>query len=163
MNKLYRFLFLLAFQVIGMQVWSQDIPKWKLADLEKVIKQSDKPAIINFWATWCKPCIEELPYFQELAKKYEQQGVRLILVSLDMKEAYPAGIKNFSTKRKINASNIVFLDETNADLFCPAVDPKWSGAIPATLFVNNKTGYRSFFEDQLSKDQLEKEILKMIQ
>jgi len=163
MNKLYRFLFLLAFHVIGMQVWSQDIPKWKLADLENVIKQSDKPAIINFWATWCKPCIEELPYFQELAKKYEQQGVRLILVSLDMKEAYPAGIKNFSTKRKINASNIVFLDETNADLFCPAVDPKWSGAIPATLFVNNKTGYRSFFEDQLSKDQLEKEILKMIQ
>ncbi len=58
---------------------------------------------------------------------------------------------------------IIFLDETNADLFCPIVDPKWSGAIPASLFLNNKTGYRKFFEDQLTKDQLEKKIIFMIQ
>ena len=162
MNKLSKIFFLFAFIIMGMKSWSQDIPKWKLADLEKIIKTSDKPVILNFWATWCKPCIEELPYFQELAGKYEKAGVQLVLVSLDMKEAYPIGIKNFAVKRKIN-SPIVFLDETNADLFCPAVDPKWSGAIPATLFINNKSGYRAFFEDQLSKEQLEKEILKLIQ
>ncbi len=140
---------------------AQDIPKWKLADLQAAIKGAEKPTIFNFWATFCKPCIEELPYFQELTKKYDSAGVRLVLVSLDLPEAYPARITKFAQKQKITAP-ITFLDETNADLFCPAVDPKWSGAIPASLFINNNTGYRKFFEDQLSKEQLEKEIQALI-
>ena len=140
---------------------AQDIPKWKLADLQAAMKDAEKPTIFNFWATFCKPCIEELPYFQELTKKYDSAGVQLILVSLDLPEAYPARINKFAQKQNITAP-ITFLDETNADLFCPAVDPKWSGAIPASLFINNKTGYRKFFEDQISKEQLEKEIQALI-
>ena len=140
---------------------AQEIKKWKVQDLEAAIKNADKPTIINFWATFCKPCIEELPYFQETAKKYDSAGVQLILVSLDLPQAYPKKISAFAAKNKIKAP-IVFLDETNADLFCPRVDPNWSGAIPASLFVNNKTGYKKFFEDQLSKEQVEKEIISMI-
>jgi thiol-disulfide isomerase/thioredoxin len=141
---------------------AQSIPKWKLTDLEAAIKQADKPTIFNFWATFCKPCIEEIPHFQEIAKKYDSAGVNLVFISLDLEEAYPAKIQTFAKKRNINYP-ITFLDETNADLFCPVVDPKWSGAIPATLFVNNKTGYRQFYEEQLSKEQVEKEVRKMIQ
>ena len=63
---------------------AQEIKKWKVQDLEAAIKNADKPTIINFWATFCKPCIEELPYFQATAKKYHGAGVRLILVSLDL-------------------------------------------------------------------------------
>lgn len=141
---------------------AQSIPKWKLADLEAAIKEADKPTIFNFWATFCKPCIEEIPHFQEVVKKYDSAGVKLVFISLDLDDAYPAKIQTFAKKRNINYP-ITFLDETNADLFCPVVDPKWSGAIPATLFVNNKTGYRQFYEDQLSKEQVEKEVRKMIQ
>jgi thiol-disulfide isomerase/thioredoxin len=140
---------------------AQTIPKWKLADLQAAINEADKPTIFNFWATFCKPCIEEIPHFQEVVKKYDSAGVRLVFISLDLEDAYPAKIQAFARKRNINNS-ITFLAETNADLFCPAVDPKWSGAIPASLFINNKTGYRNFFEDQLSKEQVEKEVLKMI-
>ena len=140
---------------------AQEIKKWKVQDLEAAIKNADKPTIINFWATFCKPCIEELPYFQETAKKYDSAGVQLILVSLDLPQAYPKKISAFAAKNKIKAP-IVFLDETNADLFCPRVDPNWSGAIPASLFINNKTGYKKFFEDRLSKEQVEKEIISMI-
>lgn len=141
---------------------AQSIPKWKLADLEAAIKEADKPTIFNFWATFCKPCIEEIPHFQEIAKKYDSAGVNLVFISLDLEDAYPAKIQTFAKKRNINYP-ITFLDETNADLFCPVVDLKWSGAIPATLFVNNKTGYRQFYEEQLSKEQVEKEVRKMIQ
>jgi len=162
MKQLFKVFTIIGLLIAGLQGNTQEIKKWKLADLEKTIQLEEKPTIINFWATFCKPCIEELPYFQEMAKKYEKEGVQLIMVSLDLKEAYPTAIKNFVIKRKING-NIVFLDETNADLFCPVVDPKWSGAIPASLFINNKKNYKAFFEDQLTKDQLEKEILKMIQ
>ncbi len=140
----------------------QEIKKWKLHDLEAAIKNSTQPTIINFWATFCKPCLEELPYFQAAAKKYQSAGVQLILVSLDLPKAYPNRISAFATKNKIKVP-IAFLDETNADLFCPKVDETWSGAIPASLFVNNKAGYKKFFEDQLSKEQVEKEIISMIQ
>lgn len=155
-------IFVIALMVFSFtQTKAQEIPKWKLADLQAAMKNAEKPTIFNFWATFCKPCIEEMPYFQELVKKYDSAGVQLILVNLDVQQAYPAKIKKFAEKQKITAP-IAFLDETDADLFCPAVDPSWSGAIPASLFVNNKTGYRKFFEEQLSKPQLEKEILLLI-
>lgn len=152
-------LFLLLFFITGAQ--SQSIPKWKLKDLQSAIANANKPTIFNFWATFCKPCIEEIPYFEELVKKYDSAGVKLILVSLDMSETYPKKIQSFASKFKFK-SQITFLDETNADLFCPAVDSSWSGAIPASLFINNKTNYRKFFEDQLSREKLETEIRAMI-
>jgi len=140
---------------------SQEIPKWKLDDLRSAIANADKPTIFNFWATFCKPCVAEIPYFQQMVKKYDSTGVRLILVSLDLVEMYPQKIKTFANRFKFTAP-ITFLNETNADLFCPVVDTSWSGAIPASLFINNKTGYRKFFEEQLSREKLEKEIKQMI-
>lgn len=139
---------------------AQPIPKWKLADLEQAIAKADKPTIFNFWATFCAPCLEEIPHFQKLVKQYEKEGVQLILVNLDAEETYkklPAFTKRFSITAPVR-----FLDETNADAFCPVVDAKWSGAIPASLFVNNKKGYRAFFEDQLSAVQFEKELKELI-
>lgn len=140
---------------------AQAIPKWKLNDLKSAIEKADKPTIFNFWATFCKPCVAEIPYFQKLVKKYESEGVQLVLISLDLSEAYPKQVSSFATKYKFTYP-IKFLDETNADLFCPVVDSSWSGAIPASLFVNNKTGYRKFYEEQVSEEKLEKEIQSMI-
>jgi thiol-disulfide isomerase/thioredoxin len=139
---------------------AQEIEKWKIEELEAYIKKSDKPLIINFWATFCKPCLQEIPYFQALAKKYEKEEVTLLLVSLDMQDAY-LKIKGVAAKHQLIAP-IIFLNETNADIFCPRVDAKWSGAIPASLFVNNKTGYRKFFEEQIPENKLEEEIKSLI-
>jgi thiol-disulfide isomerase/thioredoxin len=144
-----------------MNIAGQTIPKWKMSVLEEYIKTSETPVIINFWATYCVPCIEEIPYFLELTKKYEDKGVKLILVSLDFEEAYPDKIRNFSVKRRFTAP-IVWLDETDADYFCPKIDNSWSGVMPATLFVNNKTGFRSFYEEKISREKLEEEINKLI-
>jgi thiol-disulfide isomerase/thioredoxin len=149
------FLFLLS------ELNAQSIPEWKVTDLEQYIQTSETPVIISFWATYCIPCIKEIPYFQELVKKYEGQGVKLLLVSLDFKESYPDKIRKFSIKMKFTAP-IVWLNETNADYFCPKIDSKWSGVMPATLLVNNKTGYRVFFQEEISKAKLEDEIIKMI-
>jgi thiol-disulfide isomerase/thioredoxin len=159
MNKLILIALVLVFAYANAN--AQSIPKWKLNDLKTAISKTEKPTIFNFWATFCKPCVAEIPYFQQLVKKYEKEGVELVLISLDLSEAYPKQISSFATKYKFT-SPIKFLAETNADLFCPAVDESWSGAIPASLFVNNKTGYRKFFEEQLSKEKLEKEIKAMI-
>lgn len=149
--------FFFAFPVFG-----QEIKKVKITDLEKIIAESKTPLIINFWATFCKPCMEEIPHFQKLGKKYEKTGLKLLLVSLDMKDDFPAKVKAFIKNKKISTST-AWLDETNADYFCPRIDNTWSGAIPATLFINNRNSYRKFTEESLSEEQLEKEIRAVLQ
>lgn len=150
-----------VFLFSGVIAFTQEIKRIKITDLEKTIAESKTPLIINFWATWCKPCIEEIPYFQAEVAQHKSDSLQLLLVSLDMKEMYPKGLSSFVKKRKISAT-VVFLDETNADYFCPKVDAKWSGAIPASLFLNNKTGYRKFVEDQLTEEELKKEIMAIL-
>ena len=155
MKRCKLILFLLFLQLATVQ--GQEIKSVKITDIEKIIAESKTPLIINMWATWCLPCIEELPYFQKEVAEHSKDSLQLILVSLDFKESFPSGIVKFMNKRKITAP-VVWLDETNADYFCPKIDAKWSGAIPATLFINNKTGYRKFVEGKISPEQLKKEI-----
>jgi thiol-disulfide isomerase/thioredoxin len=161
MKKLVKFLLLSFLLFTAINSYSQTVPVWKLSDLKAAMHGAKQPTIINFWATFCKPCIAELPHFQELANKYNAQGVRLIMVSLDLKEAYPKKVSQFAQKLKLT-SPVVYLDESNADLFCPAVDSSWSGAIPASLFINPSTGYRKFYEEEISRDKLEAEIKAML-
>ena|SRR5688572_17950621 len=155
------FLTVLAAVMISQAGSTQEIRRIKITDLEKIVADSKTPMIINFWATYCIPCIEEIPYFQEAVKKHEKDSVKLLLVSLDMEDYYPKKIRVFAGKKKFTAP-IVWLDEYNADYFCPKVDPKWSGAIPATLFINNQNGQRKFFEEQLSREKLDKEIMAIL-
>lgn len=145
----------------------QEIRSVKITEVEKMIAESKTPLIVNMWATWCKPCIEEIPYFikeveqHNKSVKLPQDSIQLLLVSLDFKEAFPDDISSFMKKRRFTAP-AVWLDETNADYFCPKIDDKWSGAIPATLFINHKTGYRNFFEKQISHEELKKEIMAVL-
>ena len=159
LKKLFSLLFLSGIGFSNAE--GQDIPKWKISDLEAYIKNSNKPTVVNFWATFCKPCIKEIPHFQKLVSQYEKDSVQLLLVSLDMPEMYPEKIKTFANKLKITAP-IVFLDETNADIFCPVIDEKWSGAIPATLFINNKIGYRKFFEKEMPEQEFKTELKGLV-
>lgn len=137
------------------------IKKIRITDLEKTIAQSDHPLIVNFWATFCMPCNKEIPYFQSAAAQYSDQQVELILVSLDPPGDYPARITAFARARGYTVP-ILWLDEKNAGYFCPKVDSGWSGGIPCSLFVNNKTHYRRFFDRQLTEGQVGPEIKKML-
>ena len=132
----------------------QQIQKIKIKALNDLITTSDSVLIINFWATFCKPCVEEIPDLIKFTKKYKKQKVSLYLVSLDLENYYPEKIKKFVTKKKY-AAKIAWLDESNADYFCPLIDATWSGAIPATLIVNNKMGYKKFYEKQLTPVEIE--------
>lgn len=143
---------LCTFLLIGSAAFSQTIKKVKIENLKEYISKSDHPLVVNFWATWCAPCVEELEYFTTEIKKFQDQKAELVLVSLDFEDAYPAKIATFINKKKYEAS-FFWLNETNADHFCPQIDAKWTGSIPSTLFINNKTGYRKFFERQLTQPQ----------
>ncbi len=152
--------FLLIF-VLGTAI-GQDIPKLKITDIEKYIANGNGDIlVINFWATFCKPCVAEIPFFISTVEKYKSKRVKLMLVSLDMPSYYPAKIASFAKKHKFK-TNIVWLDESNADYFCPKIDSAWSGSIPATLIVNTATGYRKFAEEEMTRESLEMTIKEVI-
>jgi thiol-disulfide isomerase/thioredoxin len=156
-----RFFSVLAACMLISFAHSQQIKKMKIDELSNYISQSDHPLIVNFWATFCGPCMREMPYLQSITAKYKEKNVELILVSLDLPSYYPSKISSFAKEKNI-ASTIIWLDETNADYFCPKIDKKWSGGIPSTLFINNKKNYRRFFERQLTDLQVEQEIKGML-
>ena len=156
-----KFVFIFVYVFFTSAIIAQSIPKWSITDLEEYIEKSEVPIVVNFWATYCVPCIKEIPYFQEVIKKYNHKDVKLLLVSLDFEESYPVRVADFASKRKFT-SPIVWLNETNADYFCPKIDSKWSGVMPATLFVNNKKGHRKFFEEEMPEKKFEEEVKKIL-
>ncbi|MBL7758839.1 MAG: TlpA family protein disulfide reductase [Chitinophagaceae bacterium] len=147
--------------LIGCLAQAQSVRKVKITELESVIKQSQRPLVVNFWATYCKPCVEEMPGLVKAAEQYSKDSVQLILVSLDLEEDYPDKVNGFAKRFKVKGM-LYWLDEYDADYFCPRVDSAWSGAIPATLFINNKTGYRSFQERALTASQVQLQIATML-
>ena len=83
------------------------------------------------------------------------------MVSMDLPDFYPAKVSAFA-KQNNYTNQIVWLNETNADYFCPRVDKAWMGGIPSTLFINPKTGYRKFFEQQMKPEEFERELKKAL-
>ena len=151
-------LFILSLTLCLCAAHAQPIKKWQVTDLEKYMKDSSsKVLVINFWASFCKPCIAEIPSFIKITDAHKAEGVSLLLVSLDLPSFYPEKIARFAKQRGYKA-NIVWLNETDADYFCPKIDQSWSGSIPSTLILNTKTGYRKFIEDEIAASDFEREV-----
>lgn len=118
----------------------------------------DQITVINFWATWCKPCIKELPYFEQIRAEYADQNLEVILVSLDFPDQKER-LENFITTRKIQ-SEVLLLDDPDANSWIDKVDESWSGAIPATIIYNKQK--RNFYERSFTFQELENEIVKFL-
>lgn len=117
---------------------------------------SDKVKVINFWATWCAPCVKELPLFERLNN--ERPDVKVILVSMDLDlDPNPEKVYMFITRKNIK-SEVVLLNEPDPNSWINKVEKEWSGALPATIIINPKTGQRKFIEKELHEGDLEKLI-----
>ena len=128
----------------------------KIDGLQKLLKEENhKLHIINFWATWCKPCVKELPQFIELARTHPD--ISISLVSLDFVQDLETKVYPFLDKKDIDL-RVLLIDELDYNLWIDLVDPSWSGAIPATLFIEPGTGHRKFLEKEFENNELEREI-----
>ena len=129
-------------------------------NFEKFLKLGeDRVQVVNFWATWCRPCVEELPYFEFLASKYARNNIEVTLVSLDTPEDVRTKLIPFVKKLKLN-SRVILLDDPDADAWITKIDKKWSGAIPATLFHNGRK--RRFYEQKFTYNELETELRRIL-
>lgn len=159
MKKIGLFILLL---MLFNAAYSQAIKKVKIKDVVNMIDTTQHPLVVNFWASWCQPCVHEIPWFEKAVAELKDKNVELVLVSLDFRTSYPKELLTFINKKGYT-SRIVWLDETNADYFCPLIDEKWDGNIPVTIMVNHKKNYRKFFSEQIPEAKLKLELKMLVE
>jgi len=149
---------LLIFILLSFPARGQKIEKIKIPELENILKNPDnKLFVVNFWATWCAPCVKELPYFEEVSKDYDPDRVQFILLSLDFPSQIEKQLIPFLKKNKITLNVSVMMD-SDFNSWIDKVDSSWQGNIPATLIFNNNKDQRIFFPGELDKSGLRKMI-----
>lgn len=128
------------------------VPEFTLAQLEhRLANGGDTTFVVNFWATWCKPCVAELPAFDYVQRTLP---VKVLLVSLDAPSDRLAKVEPF-IKRRSFVSEVLLLNEPKPHTWIDRVDPDWSGAIPCTIIVNTGRAKRSFFEREFTQQELQ--------
>lgn len=143
--------------VASIHLSAQEVEVVKFADLQKKMLYTEAPlTVFNFWATWCGPCIKELPHFDSLE---DNKNIKVYLVSIDFQSELER-VKKFVAKKSLK-SNVLFLDEKDPDDYMGKVSQEWSGAIPATLFVTD-LGKTYFHEKAFTKEELEKTVEKYL-
>lgn len=140
--------------------FSQNKPSvYKIEDLIKRIhNNSDTIYVVNFWATWCKPCVQELPDFEKLGLETKNTKVKVLLVSMDFKENLNDKVYPFLQKNNYK-TECVLLDEIDGNSFINKVTPKWSGAIPATYITKHNKKQEEFVEKKMHYEEI-KSILE---
>ncbi len=129
--------------------WLNNIPVFEnFDDLAPLFNQrTDTTYVINFWATWCKPCVEELPYFEALHDRYSDQKLRVILVSLDFPRQLESKLIPFLEKHQLK-SDVMVLTDPKQNEWIDKVNPEWGGAIPVTMIY--KADKKQFIGEQIA-------------
>jgi thiol-disulfide isomerase/thioredoxin len=132
-----RYLVLLLLFFISFNIKSQQVPVINYDELEQLWSgSSDTLYVVNFWATWCKPCIEELPDFYKVNDEFKGKAFKMILVSLDFPSHLESRVLPFIEKNKVKPKVVLLNDDDN--VWINRVNPQWDGSIPVTLLIKNK-------------------------
>ncbi|TKB97062.1 TlpA disulfide reductase family protein [Pedobacter cryophilus] len=145
--------------LVNSKTISAQVKLLSLNQLENRIELGkDTVFVVNFWATWCAPCIKELPNFEQLGRQYQNQPLKVILVSLDFKSKLEKVVNPFVKRNKLK-SELYLLNEKSEQDYIDKISKTWSGSLPATLIINNKKKTRNFYEQEFTWEEIEKVYL----
>ena len=151
---------LLLFLSISANSRAQNIGHLTIKQLQDIYYQkNDTTYVVNFWATWCGPCVMEMPALLQFYTSHKNSRVKLLLISLDQPK-FEKHVSNFVTKNKIEAPVYILDAGKNFD-WLPKIDERWEGSIPATLVVNASKNIQQFYETPLEPGQLEYLLKKL--
>lgn len=161
MNFWFRLPLLVLLGTLSTNGFGQNIKIYNFDQFEhRLNHDSDSLYFVNFWATWCIPCVKEMPAIQEIATKYRKYPLKIILVSMDHPSKIESRLKPFITKHSLTPE-VVILDDPDFNSWIDKVEPSWGGAIPAAmLYSKNK---RDFYEQSFEFDELDEIINSKLQ
>ncbi len=125
--------------------------------LEVVADRHGKVLLLNVWATWCTPCVEEMPHLTRLAKEYRHRPVEFIGLSVDYADEIDNKIRPFIKKHKINF-RIVVQNFTNSQAIIDSLNNKWSGAVPATFIYDAQAKQKAFLLGKQNYRDLKRQL-----
>ncbi len=130
----------------------QEVPMMSFKQLDPYLhRNNDTVYVINFWATWCKPCVKEIPGFEKFNRDFKDKKVKVILVNLDFPDKHDELLLPFIKNNNIK-SEVIHLTDINSNVWIDKVNTLWSGGIPATLVYKGTS--REFHEAPLTYDEL---------
>ena len=150
--------FLIFILSLGLQLKSQNLEVYDSFDdfSQNLTPDNSKVYVVNYWATWCAPCVKELPYFESLHQQFKDNNIEVVLVSIDFENQRERRLLPFIEKNSLK-SRLIHLTDPKTNDWIDKVDPSWSGAIPITLFVRGPD--TKFMEKQFpSYESLEAEL-----
>ncbi|MVM33137.1 redoxin domain-containing protein [Spirosoma sp. HMF4905] len=146
---------LIALWLDSEPVKSQAVSMVTFDQLQQLItRPNDTLYVVNFWATWCAPCVKELPQFETVRQRYAAKRVNVLLVSMDDRKTLKTKVLPFLQKRKVK-SKVVLLTESDLNTWVDKLAPEWSGALPMTLILNTKQHVRQFIDKPVKEGELE--------
>jgi thiol-disulfide isomerase/thioredoxin len=161
MNRIYFTLIFLGF-FISLNLKAQEIKVITFKELDSMTHQNnDTTYIFNLWASWCKPCVAELPNFVKLDSVYSSKKVKVVFISMNFKKELETQLKPFVANHKIK-QDVYLLSDPDANSWIDKLDKSWSGGIPASLIVNNRLKVRKFYEKDFTFAELEEIINQII-
>lgn len=154
MNAFFFQIALLYILVPGFSSTEKPDPDFKIISFEEfealTSADSEKLRIYNFWATWCAPCIREMPHFEQASK--DNPELELVFISMDDGRR-PERVTSFMERKDIQ-SPVYLLNDVDFNSWIDKVDKSWTGAIPATLFIL-PDGKRRFHEGEMEASELQ--------
>lgn len=126
------------------------------AQLQEELRKASVPVVVNVWATWCRPCVEEFPEILEFARKHPG-NVKVMLVSADFSSRREL-VEKFLRERGVGF--VTYLKQGSDEAFVEALSPQWSGALPATFVFAPGGKLVTWFERQITKAELEDAVKK---
>ncbi len=123
------------------------LPQLTWQSLRARLHAPDTMYVLNFWSTWCRPCITELPHLQKAADSLQKHyPIRFYLISLDFPPEGPNLAEKLLRQKSITLPAF-WLHESDPNQWIPQVSTDWDGSIPFTLLWPNRQSKQGTFEN----------------
>ncbi len=123
-----------------------------------------KVVVVNYWATWCIPCLQELPELDLLQERYADRGLVVLAVSMDDPEKLEDRVRPFFAKRAPGlVSYLASAGEDDSVEFVTSFDPEWPGALPTTMFFDRGGELTNIHLGRMLYAEFEEAVLELLE